>query len=185
MGVLDFLQHVYGIFGFTFNLELSTRPEVRLGSDSQWDDAEKALENALNKFGRPWKINAGDGAFYGPKIDIKVYDAMKRAHQCGTVQCDFQLPIRFNLQYQAEGAADEQAHAAEFKEKQAKEELHKQVFKADDMDDDEFVWREQPLKPGFKRPVIVHRAILGSVERFMAILIEHLGGKWPFWISPR
>lgn len=89
MGVLDFLQHVYGIFGFTFNLELSTRPEVRLGSDSLWDDAEKALENALNKFGKPWKINPGDGAFYGPKIDIKVFDAMKRAHQCGTVQCDF------------------------------------------------------------------------------------------------
>lgn len=80
MGVLDFLQHVYGIFGFTFNLDLSTRPEVRLGTDAQWDEAEKALENALNKFGKPWKINPGDGAFYGPKIDIKVFDAMKRAH---------------------------------------------------------------------------------------------------------
>jgi threonyl-tRNA synthetase len=89
MGVLDFLDYVYGQFGFTFNLELSTRPEVRLGDDAQWDQAEAALEEALNKFGRPWKFNHGDGAFYGPKIDIKVFDALKRSHQCGTVQCDF------------------------------------------------------------------------------------------------
>ena len=72
---------------------------MRLGSDELWDTAEKALEEALNKFGKPWTINAGDGAFYGPKIDIKVYDALKRPHQCGTIQCDFQLPIRFNLQF--------------------------------------------------------------------------------------
>lgn len=97
MGVLDFLDYIYGIFGFTFELQLSTRPEVRLGSDEQWDQAEAALAEALNKFGRPWTINPGDGAFYGPKIDIKVYDALRRQHQCGTVQCDFQLPIRFNL----------------------------------------------------------------------------------------
>lgn len=96
---LDFLNYIYGIFGFKFELELSTRPEERLGSDQLWDEAEAALEQALNKFGMPWKINAGDGAFYGPKIDVKVYDALKRAHQCGTIQCDFQLPIRFNLQY--------------------------------------------------------------------------------------
>lgn len=107
MGVLDFLDYIYGIFGFTFELQLSTRPEVRLGSDDQWDQAEGALADALKKFGRPWTFNVGDGAFYGPKIDIKVYDALRRQHQCGTVQCDFQLPIRFNLQYQAEGAAEE------------------------------------------------------------------------------
>jgi threonyl-tRNA synthetase len=89
MGVLDFLDHIYGIFGFTFELQLSTRPEVRLGSDDQWDQAEAALAEALDKFGRPWTINPGDGAFYGPKIDIKVYDALRRQHQCGTVQCDF------------------------------------------------------------------------------------------------
>lgn len=77
--------------------ELSTRPEARLGADEVWDQAESALEAALNKFGKPWKLNAGDGAFYGPKIDIKVRDSLKRAHQCGTVQLDFQLPIRFNL----------------------------------------------------------------------------------------
>lgn len=82
---LDFLEHTYSIFGFTYELELSTRPEKRLGSDALWDKAEAALEQALNKFGKPWKFNPGDGAFYGPKIDIKVFDALKRAHQCGTV----------------------------------------------------------------------------------------------------
>ena len=80
LNTLDFLEHVYGIFGFKFELELSTRPEKRLGSEELWDTAEEALTNALNKFGKPWKINAGDGAFYGPKIDIQVYDALKRAH---------------------------------------------------------------------------------------------------------
>lgn len=94
---LDFLEHVYGIFGFTYELELSTRPENKLGSVELWDKAESALEQALNKFGKPWKYNVGDGAFYGPKIDIKVFDALKRPHQCGTIQLDFQLPIRFNL----------------------------------------------------------------------------------------
>ena len=82
---LDFLDHVYGLFGFRFEMELSTRPAKRLGADELWDKAEAALENALNKFGRPWKLNPGDGAFYGPKIDIKVFDAFKRSHQCGTV----------------------------------------------------------------------------------------------------
>ena len=80
MLVLDFLQFIYGLFEFEWELELSTRPEARLGADEVWDKAEAALENALNKFGKPWKLNAGDGAFYGPKIDIKVFDALKRAH---------------------------------------------------------------------------------------------------------
>ena len=80
LGVLDFLDHIYGIFGFTFELQLSTRPKDRLGADEMWDKAEGALEEALNNFGRPWTINAGDGAFYGPKIDIKVFDALKRQH---------------------------------------------------------------------------------------------------------
>ena len=78
--VLDFLDHIYGLFGFKFELELSTRPKEKLGSEELWDQAESALTEALNKFGRPWKLNPGDGAFYGPKIDIKVYDALKRAH---------------------------------------------------------------------------------------------------------
>jgi len=111
LGSLDFLDYIYGNFGFSFKLELSTRPEERLGSDELWDEAEGALEKALNKFGKPWELNAGDGAFYGPKIDIKVMDALKRSHQCGTIQCDFQLPIRFNLQYQSANAAEEQANA--------------------------------------------------------------------------
>lgn len=83
--VLDFLQYIYGLFEFEWEIELSTRPEARLGSDEVWDKAEAALESALNKFGKPWKLNPGDGAFYGPKIDIKVLDALKRAHQCGTI----------------------------------------------------------------------------------------------------
>jgi len=139
---LDFLQHVYGILGFTFDLQLSTRPEKFLGEIKMWDEAEQQLAESLNKFGRPWKENPGDGAFYGPKIDITIMDALKRAHQCATIQLDFQLPIRFDLNY------------------------------IDDTGEK-------------KRPVIVHRAILGSVERMIAVLTESYGGKWPFWISPR
>jgi threonyl-tRNA synthetase len=93
------LEHIYGIFDFQFELALSTRPEKRLGDEALWDRAEGALKDALKKFGKPWRIEPGDGAFYGPKIDIQVFDALKRPHQCGTIQLDFQLPIRFNLQY--------------------------------------------------------------------------------------
>lgn len=141
-GCLEFMQYVYGIFGFEFTLGLSTRPEKSLGTAEQWEKAEKALQGALEKFGKPFHINHGDGAFYGPKIDIRIMDALKRYHQCATIQLDFQLPIRFNLEYQGN---QEEA----------------------------------------QRPVMIHRAILGSVERMMAILIEHTGGKWPFWLSPR
>lgn len=115
LGCLDFLDYIYSQFGFSFELQLSTRPEERLGTDEQWDAAELALQQALDKFGRPWTYNHGDGAFYGPKIDIKVSDALRRLHQCGTVQCDFQQPIRFNLQYQAESAAEEQAKIHDMK----------------------------------------------------------------------
>eukprot|EP01122_Echinamoeba_exundans_P016199 TRINITY_DN8139_c0_g1_i1.p1 TRINITY_DN8139_c0_g1~~TRINITY_DN8139_c0_g1_i1.p1 ORF type:complete len:760 (+),score=99.11 TRINITY_DN8139_c0_g1_i1:49-2328(+) len=142
---LDFMKSVYGTFGFTeFHVNLSTRPEANyLGELSQWDEAESALKEALTSvFGSNWALNPGDGAFYGPKIDVKVTDALRRQHQCATIQLDFQLPIRFNLKYRDENDRDQ-------------------------------------------RPVIVHRAILGSVERFLAILIEHTGGKWPFWLSPR
>jgi len=141
---LDFLKSVYEIFGFTFDLKLSTRPENFLGEIETWNKAEKQLEEALNEFGKKWTINPGDGAFYGPKIDITIQDALRRSHQCATIQLDFQLPERFNLTYVS---ADESG---------AKE-----------------------------RPVIIHRAILGSVERMIAILTESFGGKWPFWISPR
>lgn len=99
IGALDFLRHVYSVFGFTFNLCLSTRPEKYMGDIEMWDQAEKALAESLDAFGEPWKINPEDGAFYGPKIDITIMDALKRHHQCATIQLDFQLPIRFNLSY--------------------------------------------------------------------------------------
>ncbi|XP_029019500.1 threonine--tRNA ligase 1, cytoplasmic [Betta splendens] len=142
-GCLDFLRTVYDVFGFTFKLNLSTRPEKFLGDSEVWDQAEKQLENSLNDFGEKWVLNPGDGAFYGPKIDIQIKDAIGRYHQCATIQLDFQLPIRFNL-----------------------------TFVSHDGDDK-------------KRPVIIHRAILGSVERMIAILTENYGGKWPLWLSPR
>ena len=143
-GCLDFLRYVYGIFGFTFKLVLSTRPEKYLGEISMWDSAEKQLSDSLNEFGEPWSLNPADGAFYGPKIDITIQDALRRNHQCATIQLDFQLPIRFNLSY-VSGESDNSK----------------------------------------QRPVIVHRAMLGSVERMMAILTESYAGKWPFWLSPR
>lgn len=145
VGCLDFLRHVYGIFGFTFKLELSTRPEQFLGEVELWDRAEKQLADSLNTSGLEWKLNPGDGAFYGPKIDIGIQDALKRWHQCATIQLDFQLPQRFDLHYQSE---------------------------SDDA---------EASRP---RPVIIHRAILGSVERMIAILTENYAGKWPFWLSP-
>jgi len=145
-GVLDFLKRVYGIFGFEFSLQLSTRPQKFLGDVEVWNQAEAALSKSLDQFCKDnnmqWTVNAEDGAFYGPKIDIQLTDALKRKHQCATIQLDFQLPIRFELQYKGSGDA-------------------------------------------FERPVMIHRAILGSVERFMSVLIEHTGGKWPFWLSPR
>ena len=151
LGALDFMKSVYTTFGMPFKLERSTRPKKACGLETPegvalWDAAEKALADALDTFvgAGNWKDNPGDGAFYGPKIDIKVYDAMKRVHQCATIQLDFQLPIRFNLRYKS---------ASEDKD--------------------------------FERPVIVHRAMLGSLERMTAVLTEHFGAKWPFWLSPR
>ncbi|KAG5644667.1 hypothetical protein DXG03_007966 [Asterophora parasitica] len=144
--LFDFMEHVYGLFGFEFRLELSTRPDNYLGTIETWNEAEAA---PLEKHhpGK-WDLNPGDGAFYGPKIDITIRDALRRSFQCATIQLDFQLPERFNLKYRA----------------------------AEDTND-----------PGRapSRPVIIHRAILGSLERFIAIITEHFGGKWPFWISPR
>lgn len=142
-GCLDFLKCVYGVFGFKFKLFLSTRPEKFMGDPALWDQAEKQLESSLVEFGHPWKLNPGDGAFYGPKIDIIITDALNRPHQCATIQLDFQLPERFNLTYTS---ADGESK---------------------------------------KRPVIVHRAMLGSVERMIGVLTENFGGKWPFWLSPR
>lgn len=130
------------VFGFTFQLRLSTRPEKYLGEIETWNYAEKELAESLNEFGEKWQENPGDGAFYGPKIDITIMDALRRPHQCATIQLDFQLPIRFNLSFINESGEKE-------------------------------------------KPVIIHRAILGSVERMIAILTESYAGKWPFWLSPR
>lgn len=171
-GALDFMKYVYDTFGMGYKLELSTRPKKALGDLALWNKAERALSRAMDDFAGQggWRVNPGDGAFYGPKIDIKVTDALERVHQCATIQLDFQLPIRFNLKYRsgddpvkaadadssAQGAQDETANSS-----------------ADN------------LPPGFVRPIIIHRAMLGSVERMIAVLTEHWGGKWPFWISPR
>merc|ERR1719327_2517676 len=149
--VLDFIMTVYKYFGMTFALKLSTRPENALGEIEVWDEAEAYMTEALNDFkaktGHSWSLNPGDGAFYGPKIDVQVFDALKRLHQCATVQLDFVQPMRFDLKYQAAGGEGEAAT--------------------------------------YERPVMVHRAVLGSVERMIAILTEHFAGKWPFFLSPR
>ena len=134
-------MNAFQVFGFTFQLKLSTRPESYLGEIATWEFAEKQLSESLDEFGDKWTLNPGDGAFYGPKIDIAM-DALGRSHQCATIQLDFQLPIKFNLNFINEAGEKE-------------------------------------------RPVIIHRAILGSVERMIAILTESYGGKWPFWLSPR
>jgi threonyl-tRNA synthetase len=130
-----------GIFGFDFEMELSTRPEKSIGSDADWERATAALLGALKDSGRKFEINEGDGAFYGPKIDIKLRDALDRRWQCATIQCDFTLPERFDLTYvDADGEK--------------------------------------------KRPVMVHRVILGAIERFIGVLIEHFAGNFPVWLSP-
>ena len=140
-GVISFVNDVMAIFGFEYEMELSTRPEKSIGSDEDWERATGALLGALKASGRPYEINEGDGAFYGPKIDIKLRDSLDRRWQCATIQCDFTLPERFDLTYvDADGNR--------------------------------------------KRPVMVHRVILGSIERFIGVLIEHFAGNFPLWLSP-
>ena len=139
---LAFLKNVYHTFGFDeMRVKLSTRPEHRLGSDEIWDHAEGALADALNEAGMPYEINAGDGAFYGPKIDFEVLDALKRPWQLGTLQVDYSMPARFGL-----------------------------------------IYVKQDGSEGV--PVMLHRALLGSLERFMGILIEHCAGAFPLWLAP-
>ncbi|KAI0965129.1 hypothetical protein F4678DRAFT_467797 [Xylaria arbuscula] len=160
-GVFDFLNCVYGLFGFTFKLKLSTRPEKFMGDIAIWDDAEAMLKTALDKFtasvGASWEEKPGDGAFYGPKIDIQLSDALNREHQCGTIQLDFNLPRRFKLRYVAKEQGNNKTSDG----------------------------TEEDLPAGYERPVMIHRAIVGSFERMIAVLTEHFGGKWPFWLSPR
>ncbi len=139
--LLQLVGRVYTALGLPYRCKLSTRPEEKLGDDELWDAAEGALRGALEKNGLEYKLNAGDGAFYGPKIDIDVVDALGRAWQCATIQLDYQLPRRFKLTYVG---SDNQEHI----------------------------------------PVVVHRAIFGSFERFIGILIEHFNGAFPMWLAP-
>jgi threonyl-tRNA synthetase len=141
IGVIDLVDYFYKIFGFKYHVELSTRPENSMGSDELWEKATKALKNALDKKGLPYKINEGDGAFYGPKIDFHLKDSIGRTWQCGTIQLDFQMPEKFDLTYVG---PDGEKH----------------------------------------RPVMIHRVIFGSLERFIGILIEHYAGALPVWLSP-
>ncbi|KAK3620384.1 threonyl-tRNA synthetase [Elasticomyces elasticus] len=203
-GLFDLLRAVYGLFGFPFKMKLSTRPDNYLGDVATWDRAEASLTKALDEFkdetDTVWELNPGDGAFYGPKIDITISDALKREFQCATIQLDFQLPQQFNLEYrteeqagpreQASGEAAEKPKAADGESKP--EEKDKLVIRSAPPaePDSSAVKKEEgsfrrELTPGCARPVMIHRAIYGSFERFIAILCEHFAGKWPFWLSPR
>ncbi|KAJ5099959.1 threonine--tRNA ligase [Penicillium argentinense] len=150
LGFVDMAMTTFGLG--PYRLVLSTRPETDyIGTLDMWDNAESQLREALNSTGRDWTLNEGDGAFYGPKIDIQLQDQAGKYHQLSTIQLDMNLPQRFGLEYQvAEGEPD-----------------------------------YNPATPGVATPVLVHRAIFGSLERFLALLIEHHGGHWPFWLSPR
>ena len=140
-GIVRLINEVYTLFGFKYHVELSTRPENSMGSDEDWNTATDALKNALDDMGLPYLVNEGDGAFYGPKIDFHLEDSIGRTWQCGTIQLDFQLPQRFEMEYVGEDGAKH-------------------------------------------RPIMVHRVVFGSIERFIGILIEHFAGKFPVWLSP-
>jgi len=141
LGVLKLVERIYSRFGLGFNLELSTRPKKSIGSDEKWEAATNGLKNALDRYGREYLINEGDGAFYGPKSDIHINDALGRTWQCGTIQLDMALPERFDLTYKGKDN-------------------------------------------GNHRPVMIHRVIYGSIERFFGILVEHFAGKFPLWLAP-
>ncbi|TAQ87363.1 hypothetical protein B7494_g4336 [Chlorociboria aeruginascens] len=185
--LFDFLKVVYGLLGFTFKMKLSTRPEKYMGQLSTWNMAEEKLRSALDDFakspgGAPWELNDGDGAFYGPKIDITISDVLKREWQCATIQLDFQQPDNFGLEYMT---SEMVVKPKEDEIKPKPEEPKKEVLSSFDQTSVKKERVIKPLTPGCARPVIIHRAIAGSVERFTAILIEHFAGKWPFWLSPR
>jgi len=140
-GVLDFVKEIMDVFNFEYELEISTRPEKSIGTDGDWELGTTALIKAMEENHLPYEINEGDGAFYGPKIDVKLKDALGRKWQCATIQCDFTLPERFNLVYIDR---DGQKH----------------------------------------RPVMIHRVVLGAIERFIGVLIEHYAGAFPTWLAP-
>ena len=188
------MKYIYDVFGLKFSILLSTRPKKAIGTKEQWKIAEDQLAQALNNANIKFDLNKGDGAFYGPKIDIVVSDCLGRTHQCATIQLDFQLPMRFNLQYQKKPeheGADEKPDAPAKVEKQSSAtgaDGAEAAMPSDDAARAEILKAkglEGKIKAGFERPVMVHRAIFGSLERFTAILCEHFGGKWPFFLSPR
>ncbi|WP_438431788.1 threonine--tRNA ligase [Gorillibacterium sp. sgz500922] len=140
-GILDLIDRIYRVFGFSYTMELSTRPEDSMGSAELWEQAEAALAGVLDRRGSEYRINPGDGAFYGPKIDFHIRDAIGRSWQCATVQLDFQMPEKFDLHYIGEDG-------------------------------------------GKHRPVLIHRAVYGSIDRFIGILVEHYAGQFPLWLAP-
>ena len=140
-GVINIIDEVYTLFGFKYHVELSTRPEDSMGSDEDWETATNGLKSALDDLGLEYVVNEGDGAFYGPKIDFHLEDSLGRTWQCGTIQLDFQLPMRFNAEYTGE---DGEKH----------------------------------------QPIMIHRVVFGSIERFIGIIIEHFAGKFPTWLAP-
>lgn len=140
-GMMDLIDRIYKVFGFEYSVVLSTRPEDSMGSEELWETAESSLRRVLDETGMDYGINEGDGAFYGPKIDFHITDALKRKHQCGTIQLDFQMPEKFDLSYVGQ---DNEKH----------------------------------------RPVVLHRAMYGSMERFIGILVEHYAGAFPTWLAP-
>jgi len=141
IAILNLAERMYGVFGLGFHLELSTRPEKSIGTDAQWETATNGLESALKAYGKPYVLNEGDGAFYGPKIDLHIKDALNRTWQCGTIQLDMSQPDRFDLYYIDK---DNEKH----------------------------------------RPIMIHRTVFGSIERFLGILIEHFAGRFPLWMAP-
>lgn len=158
---LDFVEYTYKVLRLgPYRLALSTRPEQHMGSKTEWDAAEDALKRALDACGRSWTLNEGDGAFYGPKIDIILRDSDGKEHQTATIQLDFQLPKRFDLKYTAPAP---------------------ELERLGQTTEDPALLAES----GYVQPVMIHRAVLGSVERLMALLIEHYNGRWPFWLNPR
>jgi threonyl-tRNA synthetase len=141
IAILNLAERMYGAFGLGFHLELSTRPEKSIGTDAQWETATNGLESALKAYGKAYALNEGDGAFYGPKIDLHIKDALNRTWQCGTIQLDMSQPDRFDLYYIDK---DNEKH----------------------------------------RPIMIHRTVFGSIERFLGILIEHFAGRFPLWMAP-
>ncbi|CAG7622132.1 threonine--tRNA ligase [Paenibacillus allorhizosphaerae] len=141
VGIIELIREMYATFGFSYNMELSTRPDDSMGSDELWEQAENALKSVLESLNIPYRLNEGDGAFYGPKIDFHIQDSLKRSWQCATIQLDFQFPEKFDLTYVNES--------------------------------------NQKL-----RPVVIHRAVYGSIDRFIGMITEHYGGAFPLWLAP-